>query len=88
MSRVAPRLVCEVAIRVVSSLVRHRAEVTTAFAADTPDVIANQSRLGQVVINLIVNASQARTALTRNGIASTTAYCRAHGRSIGSEPVA
>jgi len=58
-SRVAPRVVCEVAIRIVSSLVRHRAEVTTAFAADTPDVIANQSRLGQVVINLIVNASQA-----------------------------
>ena len=61
-TRTAPRAVCEAAIRIVSSLVRHRAEVTTDFAADTPAVIANQSRLGQVLINLIVNASHALPA--------------------------
>ena len=57
--RVDPRAVCEAALRITASLVRHRATITTAFAADTPTVIANESRLGQVVINLIVNASHA-----------------------------
>jgi PAS domain S-box-containing protein len=57
--RVDPRAVCEAALRITASLVRHRATITTAFAAETPPVIANESRLGQVVINLIVNASHA-----------------------------
>jgi len=51
--------VCSAAIRIVSSDVRHRATVDTEFASDTPPVLANDSRLGQVMINLIVNASQA-----------------------------
>ena len=58
-ARTAPRAVCDAAIRIVSSLVRHRASVTTEFSDDTPAVIANESRLGQVIINLIVNASHA-----------------------------
>ena len=58
-ARIALRTVCDAAIRIVSSLVRHRASVTTAYADDTPAVIANESRLGQVLINLIVNASHA-----------------------------
>jgi len=58
-ARTAPRAVCDAAIRIVSSLVRHRASVTTEFTDDTPEVIANESRLGQVIINLIVNASHA-----------------------------
>ena len=52
-------VVCDAAIRLVSSLVRHRAEVVTDYARDVPAVIANESRLGQIVINLIVNASHA-----------------------------
>ena len=51
--------VCDAAIRLVSSVVRHRAEVVTEYARDVPAVIANESRLGQVVINLVVNASHA-----------------------------
>ncbi len=58
-ARTALRAVCEAAIRIVSSLVRHRAVVITDFADDTPVVLANQSRLGQVMINLMVNASSA-----------------------------
>ncbi len=53
------RTVCTAAMRIVSSDVRHRAVIDTDFAADTPPVLANDSRLGQVLINLIVNASQA-----------------------------
>jgi len=58
-ARIEPRVVCDAAIRIVSSLVRHRASVTTEYADDTPAVIANESRLGQVIVNLIINASHA-----------------------------
>jgi len=51
--------VCDAAIRLVSSVVRHRAEVVTEYAPNVPAVIANESRLGQIIINLIVNASHA-----------------------------
>lgn len=51
--------VCTAAIRLVSSVVRHRAAIITEHSPDTPAVIANESRLGQVIINLIVNASHA-----------------------------
>ena len=57
--RVEPRAVCEAALRIVASMVRHRADVTTDYAADTPAVIANESRLGHVLINLVVNAAHA-----------------------------
>ena len=58
-ARTELRVVCDAAIRIVSSLVRHRASVTTEYADDTPAVIANESRLGQVIVNLIINASHA-----------------------------
>ncbi|HVV87321.1 MAG TPA: ATP-binding protein [Kofleriaceae bacterium] len=61
-TRLVPRTVCEAALRIGSSMVRHRATLTTDFAADTPAVMGNPSRLGQVVINLIVNAGQAMPA--------------------------
>ena len=51
--------VCDAAIRLVSSVVRHRAEITTDYGSEVPQVIANESRLGQVIINLMVNASHA-----------------------------
>jgi PAS domain S-box-containing protein len=56
---VDPRVVCTSAIRIVATDVRHRAVVTTELADDTPCVSANASKLGQVVINLLVNAVQA-----------------------------
>ncbi|MBK9037070.1 MAG: PAS domain-containing protein [Myxococcales bacterium] len=60
--RVDVRTVADAAIRLVSSVVRHQAAVTTDYDADTPTVLVNESRLGQVLINLIVNASHAMPA--------------------------
>ena len=56
---VDPRDVCDAAIRIVTPVVRHRARVETDYAADTPHVEANESRLGQVIVNLVLNASHA-----------------------------
>jgi PAS domain S-box-containing protein len=46
------------AIRIAGHEIRHRARVATAFEATRP-VWANQARLEQVVINLLLNAAQA-----------------------------
>jgi CheY-like chemotaxis protein len=54
--------VCDAAIRILSPSVRHRAVVRTVYALDTPWIVANESRIGQVVVNLILNASQAMPA--------------------------
>ncbi len=59
---VEPRRVCSAAIRIVATDVRHRARISEQHADDTPLVRANESKLGQVLINLIVNASQAMPA--------------------------
>jgi PAS domain S-box-containing protein len=72
---VDPRVVCTSAIRIVATDVRHRAVVTTGLAEDTPCVMANESKLGQVVINLLVNAVQAmpqERAVAENTIAVRT----------------
>jgi PAS domain S-box-containing protein len=53
------RAVCTSALRIVATDLRHRATVKTEFAEDTPLVVANESKLGQVVMNLLVNAVQA-----------------------------
>ncbi|MBK7400841.1 MAG: response regulator [Myxococcales bacterium] len=50
--------VCEAAIRLVSPSVRHRAELRTEFYGEPLRARANDARLGQVVVNLIVNAMQ------------------------------
>jgi signal transduction histidine kinase len=50
--------VLESAIRMASNEVRHRARLTRDFA-DVAPVNGNASRLGQVFLNLIVNAAQA-----------------------------
>jgi two-component system NtrC family sensor kinase len=50
--------VLESSIRLASNEIRHRARLTREFG-DVPLVQANESRLGQVFLNLIVNAAQA-----------------------------
>jgi signal transduction histidine kinase len=59
--RLAPvdlRTVVASSLRMAAGEIRHRAEVQTALA-DCPEVLGTATRLGQVVINLIVNAAQA-----------------------------
>jgi DNA-binding response OmpR family regulator len=50
--------VLESAMRMTSNEVRHHANFVTEFG-DVPPVLANESRLGQLFLNLIVNAAQA-----------------------------
>jgi signal transduction histidine kinase len=52
------RSVLESAIRMTSNEVRHRARLTRDYS-DVAPVNGNESRLGQVFLNLIVNAAQA-----------------------------
>jgi PAS domain S-box-containing protein len=46
-------------LKMVGTEVRHRARVFTSFQPDLPPVEANASRLGQVFLNLLVNAAHA-----------------------------
>jgi PAS domain S-box-containing protein len=41
--------------------IRHRARLIKEYARDVPRVAGNEARLGQVVLNLLVNAAQAMT---------------------------
>jgi signal transduction histidine kinase len=50
--------VVEASIRLATSELEHRARVVKRLAARLPPVLANESRLGQVVLNLVVNAAQ------------------------------
>jgi len=50
--------VLEVAVDLTASEMRHRARLVTDYGA-TPLVDADESRLGQVFVNLLVNAAQA-----------------------------
>ncbi|MCC6555866.1 MAG: PAS domain-containing protein [Polyangiaceae bacterium] len=60
-------------VQMAMNQIRHRARVTRAFV-DVPPVEANESRLAQVFLNLIVNAAQAiaEGAADRNEIALST----------------
>jgi PAS domain S-box-containing protein len=49
--------VLESSLRMAWNEIRHRAQVVRDFA-EVPPVIANESRLGQVFLNLVVNAAQ------------------------------
>lgn len=51
--------VIESALRLASHETRHRARVFVSIDADLPAVHAHESRLGQVLTNLVVNAAQA-----------------------------
>ncbi len=46
-------------IKMAASEARHRAKLSVAIAPDLPPVRGNPSRLGQVFLNLLVNAAQA-----------------------------
>lgn len=50
--------VIESSLQLASTEIRHRARVSTSFSA-VPPVEANESKLGQVFLNLLVNAAQA-----------------------------
>jgi nitrogen-specific signal transduction histidine kinase/CheY-like chemotaxis protein len=56
--RVDLAAVVEAAIKITGHEIRHRARVSTSFEAVRP-VWANEARLEQVVINLLMNAAQA-----------------------------
>ena len=55
---VDPARVLRAALAMASNEVRHRARIVRDIAA-TPPVIASESRLGQVFLNLVLNAAQA-----------------------------
>jgi PAS domain S-box-containing protein len=52
------RQVLESSINLAWNEIRHRARLVQSFG-DVPDVFANEARLGQVFVNLLVNAAQA-----------------------------
>jgi C4-dicarboxylate-specific signal transduction histidine kinase len=60
--------VIESTLRLASHETRHRAHVLVDLDADLPAVHAHESRLGQVLTNLVVNAAQAmqEASLDRN----------------------
>lgn len=51
--------ILDMAVRLASHELRHRAELVCDFATDTPVVMGDESQLVQVAVNLIVNAAQA-----------------------------
>jgi len=51
--------VIESSLSIVRGEIRHRARLSRAYGENVPPVVANESRLGQVLINLLVNAAQA-----------------------------
>lgn len=69
------RHVIESSLRMAMNEIRHRARVTQQHD-DLPDVAGNESRLGQVFLNLLINAAQAipEGMADRNEIKITTSY--------------
>ncbi len=72
-SAIDVRRALELALRITANELRHRGHVTTDYGA-LPPVLGDESRLGQVFINLLVNAAQAlpEGALASNEIRVTT----------------
>lgn len=61
-------------LRMAMNEIRYRAQVTRHYD-DVPDVVGNETRLGQVFLNLLINAAQAipEGAADRNKITISTA---------------
>ncbi|MCP3136933.1 hybrid sensor histidine kinase/response regulator [Pyxidicoccus xibeiensis] len=76
------RHVVESALAICHNEVRHRARVRRDFR-DVPKVVANDARLGQVFLNLVVNAAQAIPdgQAEQHEIALST-YTDARGRAV------
>jgi signal transduction histidine kinase len=51
--------VLDAALAMVHNEIRHRASVVKSYAAEVPEVFANEARLGQMFMNLVLNAVQA-----------------------------
>lgn len=67
--------VLESSLRMARNEIRHRANVVRLFG-DVPRVYANEARLGQVLLNLIVNAAQSIPEGNTNGNTITIATRR------------
>jgi signal transduction histidine kinase len=52
------RKVCDSSARMAWNEIRHRAQLVKEYG-DVPPIEANESRVGQVILNLVVNAAQA-----------------------------
>ncbi len=65
--------ILELSIKLANNEIRHRAHLTRDFGG-VPSVCANEGQLGQVFLNLLVNAAQSITegAATRNEIRAVT----------------
>jgi signal transduction histidine kinase len=51
--------ILESSIRIASNEIRHRAELVKEIESDLPSISGSASRLGQVFLNLLINAAQA-----------------------------
>jgi signal transduction histidine kinase len=51
--------VLDAALAMVQNEIRHRARLVKNYALDVPEVFANEARLGQMFLNLVLNAVQA-----------------------------
>ncbi|WP_309893628.1 response regulator [Archangium sp.] len=76
--------VLETAISMASNEIRHRARLVRDYTEPTPWVLANEGRLGQVFINLLVNAAHAipEGGVERNEIRLVT---RSHSEGVAVE---
>lgn len=76
LQQVDPGAVVETSLSMASHEIKHKASVVVELA-DTPGVLADESRLTQVLVNLLVNAAQAldssRFAENRISVRSRTA---------------
>jgi PAS domain S-box-containing protein len=53
------RQILDSSVRMAAVQIRQRATIVKSYAADLPEVVANESRVGQLFLNLVVNAAQA-----------------------------
>lgn len=56
---VSPTRVVESALAIAAHELRYRAQVVREFEPEVPDVLGSEARLGQVFVNLLVNAAHA-----------------------------